>query len=336
MSVIIVAKNAEKTLPLCLNRLAVQDYDLSKVEVLVVDGGSTDKTREIATANGAEVVNGGFPDNQEPRRYVGLLRSRNEIVLYLDSDNLMPNQHWLKDMTRPFDDASIMASFTQWYGIENMMSLTNRYYSMIGGNDPVVYYLGKNDRAPYMKNSLPRGAELVADRGRYLKVRFDYKKLPVIGCNGFLVRRDFLNLLKLKSPEQFFHIDIHVDLLRQYPDACYGIVKNDILHIAEHNLWAGVIKRLSYKQMHHDKFNKMRRYKVFDAGSVRDRGLLLWTIVCAATFVEPVFRSLLGFARTKNGAWFLHPIALFLMVGTYALSFILPGNGSLPERAHRV
>jgi glycosyltransferase involved in cell wall biosynthesis len=166
VSVIIVTKNSENTLPLCLGRLAMQDYDLSKVEVLVVDGGSADKTRDIAAANGARVIEGGFPGNPEPRRYIGLIHAQNEIVLYLDSDNLMPDKHWLRDMVEPFRDASIMVSFTQWYGIDKGMSLINQYYSMIGGNDPVVYYLGKNDRAPYMKDVLPRGAKLVADCGQ--------------------------------------------------------------------------------------------------------------------------------------------------------------------------
>jgi len=333
VSVIIVAKNAEKTLPLCLGRLAAQDCDMSKVEVLLIDGGSSDKTCEIAAASGARVIDGGYPGNQEPRRYVGLLHARNEIVLYLDSDNLMPNTHWLGDMLKPFEDASIMAAFTQWYGIESGMSLTNQYYSMIGGNDPVVYYLGKNDRVPYMKNALPRGAALAEDRGEYYKVKFSPDKLPVIGCNGFFARREFFNALKLESPEHFFHIDVHVDLLRQFPGVFYSIVKNDILHIAEHDLLAGVKKRLSYKQMHHDRFTGMRRYKVFDSGSLRDCALLLWTMFCAVTLVEPVLRSFWGFFRTRNRAWFLHPVALFLIVVTYALSFILPGKEAGPKGA---
>jgi glycosyltransferase involved in cell wall biosynthesis len=82
VSVVIPVKNEERNLPLCLERLKRFS------EVLVVDSGSTDATREIAEASGVRVVdfqwNGHFP---KKRNWV--LRNvelANDWVLFLDAD----------------------------------------------------------------------------------------------------------------------------------------------------------------------------------------------------------------------------------------------------------
>jgi glycosyltransferase involved in cell wall biosynthesis len=49
LSVVIIAKNEEQRLPRCLESVAFAD------EVIVLDGGSTDRTVEVARANGARV-----------------------------------------------------------------------------------------------------------------------------------------------------------------------------------------------------------------------------------------------------------------------------------------
>lgn len=47
-SIVTPTYNSEKTLRLYFEGIIKQDYDLSKVEILIVDGGSTDKTLEIS------------------------------------------------------------------------------------------------------------------------------------------------------------------------------------------------------------------------------------------------------------------------------------------------
>ncbi len=53
VSVIVAARNEETDLPACLDTLLAQDYP--DLEITVVDGGSTDRTREIARARGPRV-----------------------------------------------------------------------------------------------------------------------------------------------------------------------------------------------------------------------------------------------------------------------------------------
>lgn len=322
VSVVIVAKNAKPILGLCLERLRRQNYNQSLIEILVIDGGSVDGTQEIARTFGACVIDGGYPDNQEARRYVGAKLATGEILLYLDADNLIPYDTWLLDMILPFEQPQVVVSFTKWYDPDKLLPSIDRYYALLGGNDPVVYYLGKHDRVPYGERHLPKGAELVSTINGCEIVRFSSKQLPTIGCNGFLVRKAYFDLLDLQDPEHFFHTDVHVDLLRKHPNAEYAIVGNAIIHASGGTLLINLRKRLRYKSEHSERLREYRRYHVFDPSCWRDRLRLLYVIVVAGTFIIPLLRAVVGFFRTRRWEWFWHPVATFGMVAAYSVALV--------------
>ncbi|GAF86581.1 unnamed protein product, partial [marine sediment metagenome] len=56
VSIIIPTYNEEKRLPACLDSISRLDYSKEDIEVIVVDNGSTDGTREIAKSCGVEVL----------------------------------------------------------------------------------------------------------------------------------------------------------------------------------------------------------------------------------------------------------------------------------------
>jgi glycosyltransferase involved in cell wall biosynthesis len=80
LSVIVITRNAEPTIRRCLESAAWAD------ELVVVDSGSTDATREIARALGARVtVTEDFPGHG-PQKNRALAAACGEWVLSLDSD----------------------------------------------------------------------------------------------------------------------------------------------------------------------------------------------------------------------------------------------------------
>jgi glycosyltransferase involved in cell wall biosynthesis len=88
VTVVIPVKNEEKNLPGCLAKLG------SFSEILVVDSSSTDRTREIAEAANAKVINfvwqGGFPK----KRNWTLLNYKfsTNWVLFLDADEQLTDE----------------------------------------------------------------------------------------------------------------------------------------------------------------------------------------------------------------------------------------------------
>lgn len=57
ISIIMPAYNAAETIGKALYAIRTQNYPQDKIEILVVDGGSTDHTREIAAKYKAIVLN---------------------------------------------------------------------------------------------------------------------------------------------------------------------------------------------------------------------------------------------------------------------------------------
>lgn len=85
VTAIVCTRNAEKSLQHCLDSLRGNDVG----ELLVVDGGSNDRTREIAL-NTADDVADDPGTGLAQARIVGLSRARCEFVLFAGPDNVFP------------------------------------------------------------------------------------------------------------------------------------------------------------------------------------------------------------------------------------------------------
>ncbi|MEE4250549.1 MAG: glycosyltransferase [Alcanivoracaceae bacterium] len=81
VSVIIPALNEERYLPTLLACLSRQT--MAPVEIIVADGGSEDRTREIALAAGCLVVDGGLPAQGRNR---GAKSATGDMLFFFDSD----------------------------------------------------------------------------------------------------------------------------------------------------------------------------------------------------------------------------------------------------------
>jgi glycosyltransferase involved in cell wall biosynthesis len=82
VSVIIPTCQSARNLPVCFQSLAEQSYAVD--EVIVVDAYSSDGTVRIASEHGAKVIVAS--GTQAAARNVGLLHSKGDYLLFLDSD----------------------------------------------------------------------------------------------------------------------------------------------------------------------------------------------------------------------------------------------------------
>jgi len=313
LSIIIVNRNSAKMLNQCLNAIKKQEYPESKIEILVIDGSSTDNSKEISEKYGAKFIEGGFSDNMEARRFVGVKNSENEILVFIDTDNYLPYASWLQDMTEPFDDDEIFASQTLRYKYRKEDTILNRYNALFGANDPVAFYFNKQDRLPYYYKNWKLKGE-AADKGKYYKIKIS-DDLSTIGCNGFLIRKKVLEKV-LTVPENFFHTDIILDLVKL--GYCnIAVVKNDIIHETSDSLKKLIRKRTNYFENHVIKLSDRRRYKIYDSKNMTDNLLLLKYIIFTVTIIKPVLDSFRGFIKKADVAWFVHPIICFVFLYSY-------------------
>jgi len=105
VTVVVPVRNGELTIQSLLESLQRLDYDRNKVEVIVVDGNSTDKTREIVKKYPVKLV-------VEKRKGLNLARntgikcSKGEIVAFTDSDCIVP-PNWITKIVENFKDPKV-------------------------------------------------------------------------------------------------------------------------------------------------------------------------------------------------------------------------------------
>lgn len=102
LSVVIPTKNEEADLPKLLASLAAQT--VRPTEIIVADAKSTDKTRAIAEAAGARVVDGGLPS---VGRNKGAIAATSPLVLFLDADVILQDPTTIERMLAAFEERSL-------------------------------------------------------------------------------------------------------------------------------------------------------------------------------------------------------------------------------------
>lgn len=98
ISVICPIYNEEKYIGKCIDSILRQDYPKEDMEVLLVDGMSTDKTREIVLSYCADYSFIRLLDN--PRKIVpyamniGIQAAKGDIVIRLDAHAIYPDNYF--------------------------------------------------------------------------------------------------------------------------------------------------------------------------------------------------------------------------------------------------
>ena len=105
VTVVVPVRNRELTIQPLLDSIQKLDCDRNKVEVIVVDGNSTDKTQEIVKKYPVKLV-------VEKRKGLNLARNtgikcaKGEIVAFTDSDCVVP-PNWITKIVENFKDSQI-------------------------------------------------------------------------------------------------------------------------------------------------------------------------------------------------------------------------------------
>ncbi|MCK4340013.1 MAG: glycosyltransferase family 2 protein, partial [Candidatus Cloacimonetes bacterium] len=90
VSVIVPAFNADKTLPTCLKSILKQNYPTKKVEIIVINDGSTDKTitflRSLTLSERFKVIHHSENCGLAAARNTGIKNAKGDILIFLDSD----------------------------------------------------------------------------------------------------------------------------------------------------------------------------------------------------------------------------------------------------------
>ncbi len=309
VSFILPTYNAGNLFDECLNSIAKQDYPKNLFEILVIDGGSTDSTLKIARKYNkydVKIISNKFKI-EEKGRPIGIRKSKGEIICFIDQDNILPNKKWLKNMIEPFKEKNIFAADTLYYFYKKNDDIITKYNALIGGDDPIAAYLGINDRLCYFNNKWTGQPCKKINRGNYIKVLLNKDKIPAMGSNGFLIRK---NILLKNEIDPFNHPEI-ISMLAKKGYNKYAKVKEGLYHKQDG----------SFKTFYRKKLRRIKRRYSDEKLWKQDYGLekkkILFTSLYCASFILPLYDSIIGFLRKPSLAWLFHPIATTSLIFIY-------------------
>jgi glycosyltransferase involved in cell wall biosynthesis len=216
ISVIVPSFNEEERIEGCLSSLAHQTLPRDHYEIIVVDGGSKDKTRDIAEKYADTVFIQTSPKVGGARND-GAMQAKGEIIVTTDADTYLPPD-WLERIEKGFEDSKIVMIYGPVKPIEK--TLKNHLYLFLANTfagigyltGTVLFTLGCNSafrRDAFMKAGMYR----VSDAGDDLEIAHRMKKQGKIWFDrklwvGFSMRR-YDQFGALKSVYEWFYIVFH-------------------------------------------------------------------------------------------------------------------------------
>ena len=115
VSIVIPVRNEEATIKALLERLNEQSYPFEKMEVIVADDESTDKTRQVIeevahnlsfTLTLFTVAPHAYPSRKKEALRQAIEKSKGEVIITTDGDCL-PTKEWIAGIVAPFDDEEV-------------------------------------------------------------------------------------------------------------------------------------------------------------------------------------------------------------------------------------
>ncbi|MDZ4184839.1 MAG: mycofactocin biosynthesis glycosyltransferase MftF [Desulfuromonadales bacterium] len=218
VSIIIPVKDRPVDLRLCLESLAALDYPSERLEVIVVDDGSSDTTPQVAVDLGARLVHSGATGGgPAAARNRGAQVASGEILAFIDSD-CTASRSWLRELLPAFATPQVAA---------------------IGGWVDGMHSSVPLDRYEAVMSSLNLGRRAMSG-----SAGGDTFYLP--SCNLLLRRAAFVAAGGFRAELQ---VGEDVDLTWRLRDAGHSIVylpHGSVCHAHRSRLWPFMKRRFDY------------------------------------------------------------------------------------------
>ena len=119
VSVVIRTYNEERHLPKVLEQIALQRADSVSKEVIVVDSGSEDRTRDIAERFGCRIVRIAKDDFTFGRSLnIGCAAATGQYLIFLSGHCVPATDTWLANLTQPLRDKICVYTYGRQMGNE--------------------------------------------------------------------------------------------------------------------------------------------------------------------------------------------------------------------------
>ena len=291
VSAIIPTLNAEAILENCLASIARQNYPLEKIEIILADAHSTDRTRDIAKKFGAMILDDDGKNMEEGKR-LALRHATGEFIIFVDADNEITHADYFSLAV------SALAQNPQALGVESyylpspkMTSFCAYLTALLHISDPVCWLMSANPKL------VARDGEI--ERWMLPDGTFSYP----LGANGFVYRH--ADLKSAAANEKFQDTHVAMFLMKNGQREWLRISGRGVHHYYVQTPWKFVQKRRRAT------VHFLRVQEEMPANWMKEKPpvpLWLAAIYCV-TFLGPLWHTLRGIFRAGDARWLWHLLA---------------------------
>jgi glycosyltransferase involved in cell wall biosynthesis len=288
ISFIMPTLNAEALLDNCLASVARQTYPHDKIEIILADAHSTDRTREIAKKFGAIVLDDDGENMEEGKR-LALRHATGEFIIFVDADNEFTHAHYIELAVKALA-ANLQALGVESYYLPSpkMSSFCAYLTHRLHISDPICWLMSTNPK-------------LVARDGEIERWTLPQNSLSYpLGANGFVFRRADLESVQANQNFQDTHVALF--LMKNGKREWLRIYGRGVHHYYVQTLW-GFVQKRRRATVH---FLRVQEEAKTNWMNEKPAVPLWLAVMYCITFVGPIFHTLRGIFSDGDARWLWH------------------------------
>lgn len=307
ITIVVPTFNEERRIELCLSSIFGQDYPKSKLEVIVIDDSSTDRTLEIASRYPVKVMHHKSSDAEVGKR-IAFRVAKGEFFTYIDADIHLRGVDWIKKMVKPLmEDKTIIASFTKFYSDQHSSKIEQFLNLDPLQRDPVLQFF-----SPDFKNLI---SEKHSD---YVVCKYGVGKIPPA---GLCVHR-YNRIKDFVQGRRFHELNLIADLVLSEENRFAYVENAGLFHHHAKDLKDLLIKRRRNVMRVYLGEERERRFKWFDLSTPGGVMKLIIWIIGANLFIPSCFSALYKMFKFRTFVALYEPVISFLITDIFLFSFI--------------
>lgn len=333
VSIMIATFNSEKVLPRTLEAIRAQTYPQDKLEILAIDGGSTDSTLEIAKKANCKIIDN---PKTEPTyaKWLGFSKCTGKYLITIDHDEVMENKDSILLKVKAAEEHPY-CKVVMCSGYKRPLEYPalNQYLSDFGDPFSLFMYNCPKDYQ-FLLPFLKKYFTIEVDNENYSLILFGGKRVILVelDCLGTMLEVPyFRNIVNnSKDPENTFSMLFYIML--EKGDTSVIVIKNDpLVHYSVDSLKA-YLPKLKWRICNNihfpeqgnvgftgrQQYQKISQYKKY------------LFIPYSLSIIIPFVHSIVLSVRRKNPIYLMHPVLCLYVTFEILYQYSLKLFGKTP------
>jgi glycosyltransferase involved in cell wall biosynthesis len=301
--------NGGKGVADCLESVKKQVYPKNRIEVIVMDNGSTDDSVKIAKKYTQKVFISHKPGYQP--RADGMRKATGEYVyMILEQDMELKSKYFIQEMVKPLlEDKTLAGSFTREYPRKDQPWVTRFISYHPVQCDPLFEYI-----TPSIESTI------VKKKKNYSLCKYIPGRIPP--TTHMLFRVAFLKKTPVWKQKNDFDHDTILGLIESGFDKFAYVPSAGIYHHHAKNLKQLITKRMRNLNNHYFPYQDTLKYKWVETNNRKNVFKMIAWIIYANLFFPASIRGFYRAIKYKDAVLLMEPLITIMITDVVLWKFL--------------